>query len=61
MDVRSTIIFNQNVISHFRDILKRRQKQISMNKFIVRRKFEPIVSESESNVEPEVVELATEP
>ncbi|KAK2142081.1 hypothetical protein LSH36_998g00024 [Paralvinella palmiformis] len=32
-----------------------------MNNFIVRRKFEPNVSESEPSVEPEVVELATEP
>jgi len=50
--VRSTNLFN-----HFRNILKRRQKQISMDKFVVSRKFDP----KEPSVEPEVVELVTEP
>ncbi|KAK2149186.1 hypothetical protein LSH36_463g04005 [Paralvinella palmiformis] len=44
-----------------RDILKRRQKEISMNRFVVMRKFEPKMSESEPSVELEVIELATEP
>ena len=61
VDVRSKNLFNQNVISHFRDILKRRQKQIFMNRFAVMRKFEPKVRESDPGVQPEVVELATEP
>ncbi|KAK2169533.1 hypothetical protein LSH36_9g14054 [Paralvinella palmiformis] len=45
VDVRSTNLFNQNMNSHFRNILKRRQKE----------------SESEPSVEPEVIEPATEP
>ncbi|KAK2141831.1 hypothetical protein LSH36_1034g00073, partial [Paralvinella palmiformis] len=57
---KDTNLFNENVISHFSDILKRREKQISMDRFVARRKFEPKVSESEPSVEPEVVELATE-
>ncbi|KAK2148379.1 hypothetical protein LSH36_501g08068 [Paralvinella palmiformis] len=52
VDVRSTNLLKQNGISHFRNILKRRQKQISMDNFVVRRKFEPNVSESEPSVEP---------
>ena len=47
-----------NLILHFRDILKR--KQVSGDRFIVRLKFKPKVSESEPSVAPEVVELATE-
>ena len=35
--VRSTNLFNQNVIKHFRDILKRRQKQVSMDRYVVKR------------------------
>ncbi|KAK2141980.1 hypothetical protein LSH36_1009g01003 [Paralvinella palmiformis] len=46
--VRSTNLFN-----HFRNILKRRQKQTSMDKFVVRRKFDPKESESEPSVAPE--------
>ena len=61
VEVQSTNLFNQNVISHFRNIIKRRQKQISMNRFVVRRKFKPKVSQSGPSVQPEVIELATEP
>ena len=59
--VQSTNLFNQNVISHFRDILKRKWKYISTYSFFLRRKFEPKVSQSEPSIEPEAVELATEP
>ena len=55
--VRSTNLFNQNLISHFRDTLKTRQKHIFTDRFVVWHKFESKVSESEL----EVVELVTEP
>lgn len=56
MAIPSTNLFNQNVISHFSDMLKRRQKQTSIDRVVMRCKIEHTVSESKS----EVVELATE-
>ena len=43
---RSINIFNGNAMCHFRNILKRRQKQITMDKFLVRQR--PSGSEAES-------------
>ena len=57
--VRSTNLLNQNVISHFKDIFKMRRKQLSMDRFVVRRTFKPKVSKSEPSVQPEVVESST--
>ena len=44
---RSINIFNENAMSHFRSILKRRQKQISLDKFLVRQR--PSESQAESS------------
>jgi len=43
---RSINIFNDNAMYHFRNILKRRQKQITMDSFLVRQR--PSGSEAES-------------
>ena len=44
---RSINIFNDNAMCHFRNILKRRQKQITMDNFLVRQR--PCGSEAESS------------
>ena len=44
---RSINIFNDNAMCHFRNILKRRQKQITMDNFLVRQR--PSGSEAESS------------
>jgi len=41
---RSINIFNDNVMCHFRNILKRRQKQITMDNFLVGLKQSRVVS-----------------
>ena len=46
---RAINLFNENALSHFRDMLKRREKQISLDRFLVK---QPKRQQSDSEPQP---------
>ena len=45
--VRVMDLYNDNAMSHFREILKRRQKQMSLDRFLVK-----VVQKEKDSIEP---------
>ena len=41
---RAVYMFNDVVISHFRKVLKRRQKQVTLDRFFTKRKEQPVTT-----------------
>ena len=41
---RAVYMFNDIVISHFRKVLKRRQKQVTLDRFFTKRKEQPVIT-----------------